>query len=481
VGIFKAQEREGLERNICVASIQTAARHIDLLRDRNFSLCVCDEAHHSTAGSYTKVFDELGFMGGALNKLLVGFTATAFRGDGGALGNVFQEIVYERSILDMIKAGYLCDIRGVAIGTDICVDEVHTRSGDFAIDELETAVDVPTRNRLIVEAYLRHCPGKKAVAFGVSVQHAQNIAKAFQEHGIPCGVVWGGMSDDARRAMLERFKSGELKVLSNCMILTEGFDDPGIEAVLMARPTKSRGLYVQIAGRGLRTSPGKTECLILDFVDVARRHQLCGVAALAEGGNVKPKSGQSFVEAVEEAEERRRAIRAPLRQTTSIVDLFERSRLAWIASGFNYRLNLGDGKTIVCSPIGGGYAVVLSSGGVMQPLSSTPLPLGYAQGVAEDYARKNAKIAYIDKYARWRKDAATPKQLDALTRMGIPVPAGLTKGQAHRIIEEAMNQPPTDKQMFFIQRNGLHRNPAVLTKREARDLIAQYKGSEESV
>ena len=476
VGIFKAKEREGLERDICVASIQTAARHTDLLRDRGFNLCICDEAHHATADSYTKVFDELGFMDGNLNKLLMGLTATAFRGDGGALGSVFHEIVYERSILDMIKAGYLCDVRGVSIGTDICVDEVHTRSGDFATDELAVAVDIPRRNAMVAEAYLQHCPGKKAVAFGVSVQHAQNIAKAFQDRGIPCGVVWGGMDEDARRGALEHFKSGAIKVLSNCLLLTEGFDAPDIEAVLMSRPTKSQGLYIQIAGRGLRTSPGKTECLLLDFVDVAQKHSLCGIATLAMGENVKLKNGQSFIESMQEAEEQMRGITAPLRRATQVVDLFGRSRFTWMSSWQNYRLSIGNDQAIVCSPTWeGGYDVYLvEANGMTTQLSRVPLPKEYALGVAEDYARKHAQEAFIDKYAAWRRNAATAKQLDLLAKMGMPITPNITKGEAQQMIGAAFNEPPTEKQLYCIRVNGLHPNPAILTKKEARVLIGQY-------
>jgi superfamily II DNA/RNA helicase len=287
------------------------------------------------------------------------------------------------------------------------------------------------------------------------------------------------MSEDARRTALEDFKSGRVKVLSNCLILTEGFDAPDIEAVLMARPTKSRGLYIQIAGRGLRTSPGKTECLILDFVDVASRHQLCGVATLA-GDKVKLKGGQSFTEAMEEAEAetRKREITAPLRRTTEALDLFERSRFVWLTSGRNYRLNLGDGRAVVCSPSGSGYTVVLLENGVMKPLSNSILPLGYAQGTAEDFARRTARMTYISKDARWRSDGATEKQLSALVRMGTPIPQGITKGQAHMLIERAMSEPLSEKQLYFIKRNGLHKNPGILTKREARDVIARYRGTQ---
>lgn len=112
VGILKAEERSGLWADICVASVQTAMRNTEALRERGFRLLICDEAHHAAAASYTKIFEALGFMEGDRSKLLLGVTATAYRGDNVGLGSVFEEIVFERSILAMMKAGYLCDVRG---------------------------------------------------------------------------------------------------------------------------------------------------------------------------------------------------------------------------------------------------------------------------------------------------------------------------------------------------------------------------------
>jgi superfamily II DNA or RNA helicase len=274
-GIFKAEEDDGLSREICVASIQTATRHTDRLKERGFTLCICDESHHAISQSYLKVFGDLGFMENDPSKLLLGLTATAFRADGRALGNVFQAITFERSILAMMRAGYLCDVRGIMVGTNTNIEDVHVRSGDFASEELAEAVDTPERNALIAEAYLKHGENRPGVVFGVSVEHAKNIASAFEKMGIPCAPVWGDLNDDTRRNTLAAFRGGKIRVLTNCQILTEGFDAPEIGVVMMARPTKSRGLYVQCVGRGLRLSPEKKNCILLDFVDVSRRHDLC--------------------------------------------------------------------------------------------------------------------------------------------------------------------------------------------------------------
>lgn len=479
VGIFKAQERDGLDREICVASVQTATRHTEFLKDRGFRLCVCDECHHAPSDSFVKIFDALGFMDDDPQKLLVGFTATAFRGDGGALGDVFEEIVFERSILAMIKGGFLCDVRGVRVQTDVDLEGVRTKLGDFVTGDLSEAIDTPERNQLIADAYLEHARDRKAIVFCVDIRHAQNVAEAMRGNGVPCEAVYGEMDGDERRETLAAFGTGEIHVLTNCNLLTEGWDSPDLGAVLMARPTKSRVLYIQCVGRGLRTAPGKEDCLLLDFVDIAAKHDICSIGTLAGDDSLKPRERQSLLQAVEEKDEEREVSgggvsRAPV-YASEAFSLFDRSQFVWAVSGRNFRLPIGDGRAIVCSPAREGYSVYLvEAAGATVPLSNAPLPLGYAQGVAEDYARQNARTAYIDKNAKWRGDMATTKQLEALTRMKIPIPQGLTKGEAHRMIGEVMSQPPTDKQLFFIRRNGLHKNPAILTKREARDLIARH-------
>ena len=220
IGIFKAEQRDGLNREICVASVQTATRHTDWLKDKGLSLLICDETHHGTSQSYVKVFEVLGFLDGDPSKLLFGCTATAFRADGQALGAVFEEIVFERSILAMIRAGYLVDIRGISIGTNTSIEGVHTRAGDFAVDELEEAVDTPERNSLIAKAYLEHGESRPGIVFGVSVEHAQNIAAAFQSQGVRAAAAWGDMDADERKGTLAAFRTGEIKVLSNCQVLT---------------------------------------------------------------------------------------------------------------------------------------------------------------------------------------------------------------------------------------------------------------------
>ena len=266
VGILKAEDHSGLYTNICVASVQTAVRYTEALKEREFKLLICDEAHHAVSPSYTKIFSSLGFMDEDKKKLLLGVTATAYRGDKVGLGNIFQEIVFERSILAMMKAGYLCDVRGLSIKTEADISNVHTRTGDLAVDELSDVIDTPERNALVADAYLEHGEGRRGVVFGVKVEHALHLAEAFRKRKIPCAAVWGDMPDEERHDVLERYAEGKLRVLTNVGVLTEGWDVPETDIIMMARPTKSRGLYIQCVGRGLRIAPNKQNCLLIDFV-----------------------------------------------------------------------------------------------------------------------------------------------------------------------------------------------------------------------
>lgn len=477
-GIFQGVNREGLESRICIASVQTAVRHTRDLRKRGFNLLICDEAHHARAPSYEKIFKKTGFLDNNPRKLLLGVTATPYRMDGRALGGVFENIVFERSLVTMIREGYLSDIRCISVGTNSNLDNVGIRNGDFANNELEIAIDTSHRNQIIVEAYKNYCMGKKAVAFGVSVEHAQSIAREFQNNGIPCGVMWGDMGSDERKKELARFASGEIKVLSNCMLLTEGFDAPDIDAILMSRPTKSKGLYTQCVGRGLRLAPGKKECLLLDFVDISRKHDLCSLGTLL---GKKIKSGESLLEAVEEGEWKNREPQsglAVIRENTEEADPLRRDRFQWMPFGKGYRLLVKD-SAITCLPHGGGYFVFLvQKEGETFTLVQKEVPLEAAMAAAENYACKTVRSLFFDQGAKWRKEKASDKQLKLLDNFCLSYAPTISKGEAANLLNQHFNQPATEKQVWYMNFHNLHPFPEVLSKTEAMKIIQKFKERE---
>lgn len=245
VGILQAEEDGGLGSQICVASIQTASRprRLQALKARGYELCVVDEAHHASADSYETTLRELGFLSDDPRRLLVGVTATAYRGDGVALGAIFDEVVYERTIMAMISGGYLTDARGISVTTETDLSGIHTRMGDFVTSELSWALNTPQRNALIAQSYKDNASDRRAVAFCVDVAHSHDLAEAFRSAGVSCEPIWGDMDREARRRTLSDYAAGKIQVVTNCSVLTEGWDDPATSAILLARPTKSPTLY----------------------------------------------------------------------------------------------------------------------------------------------------------------------------------------------------------------------------------------------
>ena len=476
-GILKASERGGLDREICIASIQTAARRIEQLSERGYKLLICDEAHHAASESYLNVFNALGFMSGDPEKLLLGVTATAFRGDKLELGDTFEEIVFERSIETMMKAGYLCDIRGVSVNTGQDISCVHLQTGDFAVNELAAKIDIPERNNLIADTYLKYGNGRRGVIFCVKVAHALNVAESFRAKGITCEAVYGEMPSELRHDILSRYANHELQMLANVGVLTEGWDVPDTDIIMMARPTKSKGLYIQCVGRGLRIAPGKQDCLLVDFVDIAKKHELCGLGILSHRKLRGSWDGESFLEAVEELERREQEeyMRGEMQEPhEEEFDVFSRSNYMWQSRGENYALSLMNDCTLWCKKAKGGYfALSVTSDGARE-LSDMVLPLDYCMGVCEDYARKLG-ARYLLKTASWRSEPATEKQLNALRVIGISFQPWVTKGEACDMLNRAMNAEAIEKQKWFIRTHNLHSNPELLSKREASRIIGEYK------
>jgi superfamily II DNA or RNA helicase len=434
IGVVMAGQNEP-ERQVVVASVQTACRprRLKQLQEKGFKLLIIDEAHHAVSSTYTDLIKGLRFMDDDQNKLLIGVTATAKRGDKVGLRHVFQEITFERSIAAMTKAGYLADLRGLRVSTGLNLDRVATRCGDFVESQLASVVNCVNRNEIIRDTWLEHAYDRRTLAFTVDVQHAKDLAGAFSNVGIPAGAVYGDMPKEIRRGLLNDFHKGEIKVLTNCNLLTEGYDEPATDCLLMARPTKSSGLYIQMAGRGTRLYPGKQDCLVIDFSD--SRHDVCMLGTLA---GIRLKQGQSLREAVQEQEKHQRSrsrnLSTALQTTEENFDILDKSVFRWIQANTEWRLPLEPGCYAVLRPVEGDHywaGVIKGKHGFA--LSEMALPLGYAQGVVEDYARKNA-AAFARKDAAWRNHPATAKQIDLMKKLEL-YQGTVTKGEAADILD----------------------------------------------
>jgi len=234
---------------------------------KDYDLIVLDEAHHATASSYKQM------MLRHSKSRILGMTATPHRLDGAPLKGVFDAVVETPGIASLQDMGVLVEAKEFSVGKKIDVSELKTIRGDY--DQVQLGVKVRETILFgdIINEYRRFADGMKSLVFCVDVQHATEVAYEFNKAGIHAASVDGSTPTKQRQFIYDRFHSGSLKILTNCMLYTEGVDVPDIECVIMLRPTKSLCLYLQMAGRGLRRSGDKNACIILDH---ANNHSIHG-------------------------------------------------------------------------------------------------------------------------------------------------------------------------------------------------------------
>ncbi|HEY4178290.1 MAG TPA: DEAD/DEAH box helicase [Kofleriaceae bacterium] len=281
VGLERGTSRAPSDAKVLVASLRSL--HPDriggVLGGRDIGLIIYDECHHAPADDNLRILRAIGAFESDWPGTLVGFTATTQRGDGKALESVFEEIVYSKTLPDLIDAGFLAPLKGYRVATEADLSRLSSRGDDFVIDELAEAVDIQERNALVARTIQELARDRRTIAFCVTVNHARNLSKALNHVGVPAGIVHGEMPSAERARALADFRQGRIAVLANVAVLTEGFDDPGVSCIAMARPTRSEGMYAQCVGRGTRLAEGKKDCLILDFVDVSEL-SLCTLPSL---------------------------------------------------------------------------------------------------------------------------------------------------------------------------------------------------------
>ena len=257
---------------VVVGSVQTLQRTARLERfpQDYFGTIIIDEAHHAITDGYRRILDY--FSG---TKVL-GVTATPDRGDMRNLGEVFDSLAFEYKLTDAIKEGYLCKIMAQTIPLQLDITSVTMSGGDYAVGDLGTALD-PYLEQIAAEM-ARRCKSRKTVVFLPLIKTSQKFRDLLNTYGFRAAEV-NGQSED-RRQVLADFDAGKYNVLCNSMLLTEGWDCPSVDCVVVLRPTKVRSLYSQMVGRGTRLSPGKTDLLLLDFLWMTDKHELCRPADL---------------------------------------------------------------------------------------------------------------------------------------------------------------------------------------------------------
>ena len=436
IGIVQA-ERDEVSAQTVVGSVQTLVRSNRLARlIPDFHTVIVDEGHHATAPSYRTILEHVRAFAND-GPLLVGWTATPKRSDGHALGDVFEEITYEAKLLPMIEEGYLADLRAIQIRVKADLDEVHVRGGDLVADELDAVMRRANAPRHVAAAYREHAADRQGIVFTPSVRLAYETASALNNVGIDAVAVDGTTDPDTRRVILARLRTGWIQAVVNCNLLIEGFDEPSVSCIVVARPTRSQSLFVQMIGRGTRRYPGKRDCLVLDVVGATSRHDLQTTATLF-GLEPDDLAEMPLTEAVAR---RRHVAETPTASGPLVarpVELFHQGALHWVTSGATrHALAVGDGLLILKSDDLVEWRVEYAPRHRRREVLATGLTLAYAQGVAEDKARAFGAAVLVSRQASWRQQPVTRKQLLALRRWRIPLKAHLSKGQASDLLTEA--------------------------------------------
>ena len=462
--IEQAGARAAADAKVVIASVPTLARkgaRLSRLQPDEFSIIVVDEAHHAVAPSYRRIFDHFGLFEPRVSRYLIGFTATPRRGDKQGLGEIFEDVCYARDMREMIAGRYLCPITGWRVDTDLSLDNVKLRHGDFVESQLARVVNTPLRNNLLVKAYRDFAEERRAIVFCVDVAHAKNVHHAFAEAGIRAAPVWGDLSRDQRRSTLARFSAGEIDVVTNCNLLTEGFDEPRVDCVIMARPTRSKLLYAQMVGRGTRLHPAKKDLMVIDVTDNSSTHQLPGLHSLF---NLPLNMNLNGGNALEIEQDIERLNRTQPWIDISRIQTFEDLKLAaerieffnfeppaeirpytqntWHAVPAGYRLGLPDGEWISIEPnLLDTWDIRLSAVRDSETLLSHTESLAAAVQSADRFVAVNRPAArrLVERSAPWRDELPSDKQRQVLTRNKIPVPAGLTRGQAAQMISQIVS------------------------------------------
>lgn len=293
VGIVKAEAFD-IEADIVLASAQTLHRRLDRMHPEMFDAIVADEFHRYASKTFQLPLRHFN------PKLLLGLTATPFRTDGASMLDICDKLTFQYNIGDGIGDGYLCEFDAIQVKTELSLDNVGTVGGDFNQRQLKNVVDVPARNKLLLEKYRTYANGKQSIVFCVDVEHAKNVHQIFIEAGESAEIVVGDEDITAdRKGAINRFKTGQVRHLINCLILTDGFDHPGVGCIIDAAPTKSLTRFMQKAGRGTRTLPGvidnldtpeqrkaaiaasaKPNCILLDICDTTSKHKIVNTWSL---------------------------------------------------------------------------------------------------------------------------------------------------------------------------------------------------------
>ncbi len=454
--------------DITIASVQsiTSADRISKFDPSRFKLVLVDEAHHIVAPGYMKTLQHFGLTTKSYDSpSLVGVSATFSRFDGLRLGAAIDEIVYHKDYVDMIGEQWLSDVIFTTVESKADISRVRSGANkDFQQGDLSRAVNTDEANNIAVRSWLAKAADRKStLVFCVDLAHVAGLTQAFREHGIDAKFVTGDTEKVERSNRLEGFKRGEFPVLVNCGVFTEGTDIPNVDCVVLARPTKSKNLLVQMIGRGMRLYPGKENCHIIDMVSsletgIVTTPTLFGLDPGELVNRVSAEGMRSLRDGISEEEARAEQIdrtrsdtgdyagASPQVTFTDYDSVFEliadtsgeehirsMSPYAWV--------HVGPDRCVLCGPTGTYLRLERNdeedvSSALFRTVEVRALPPGTAKSPyaaprqilqaptfadavhgSDKYASEVFPYAFISRRQRWRQDPPTEGQLEFLNKL----------------------------------------------------------------
>lgn len=498
VGIVKAARNQVTADVIiaCVPSLRSAKRRAQL---RRIGLIVTDECHHAFAPTYRKIYAHFGALAyddtdaapeyRKVPATMAGYTATLARGNASEkLSEIWQSVAYRRDIGFMIRRGYLRDVRGKRIEIpDLELSKVKKSGGDYQAADLGDALEASLAPEIVARAVLEHAAGRSVLAFWPTVSAAQAYADVASDLGLKTETVDGSMHASLRRDVLTRLHNGDTPQVSNCMVLTEGFDEQRVSCVVIARPTRSAPLYQQMVGRALRpwcpVHEGRarikpepcceesiTEALILDVVGASRTHGLASLVDLSEKDLRELPDDMTLTEAEEFEDEA--GGDAPLKlvhdgpvESVDFDPLDRASQFVWNRTPEGiWFLSVGanEGRYVFLLPSTyvdpetgeaagpdtwdviwaskSAYGATREQGATEHRGISQEAAFAWAEDVADDLKMNSGfgAINTTSKKAVWRRQPASQAQLDQLRRRKIPMPEGkvVPGARAERVVRD---------------------------------------------
>ncbi len=416
---------------VTVGSVQSLARESRLARFPKdyFNDIIVDEAHHCLSDSYRRV------LGHFPEANVLGVTATPDRGDMRDLGEFFDSKAYEYSMTEAIREGYLCPVKAQMIPLELDIESVGVSNGDFAAGEIGCALE-PYLEQIALEM-TNYCRGRRTVVFLPLVATSQKFCAMLNAAGLKAAEV-NGESED-RAEVLAGFEAGAYDVLCNSMLLTEGWDCPAVDCIVILRPTKVRSLYQQMVGRGMRLSPGKDHLLLLDFLWMTARHDLCRPSALiSKDAEIAAKMDERLMkddgvyDLIESEEQAERDVLAE-REAALARELAEmRNRKRKLVDPLQYALSIAAEDLTSYKP---------TFAWEMAPPSEKQIAFLEKRGIfAETVGNAGLASLLIDRLRRLQDEGlATPKQIRCLERYGFRQVGTWTFDDASALISRLAN------------------------------------------